>query len=740
MAFFEKKSIKMASIIFLIAGLILACSGDIISEDNNGNNPDVPAKKVLILQAYGSSATAAGVSHSFVELYNATDKTIPLSGYTLHYADGIRGTGITQDAPWKTIPLTGTIPAKASYLILGPRQSSTARYQIADNYGDINNSNFTLSNRSFKVALIYGTDSLSVQNPFNTNGKRAKVDGYIDMVGAANDLTASNPDNIFGYETAPARNFASEAVRRKNLIDTDNNSIDFIAARYAVDGLTDEEVELRRPRNTSAGSWEPFETAPGPYAPASIDALFNPDSVSTIIAKISVEEWNKLLSNFSINSLNKESHRVDEFIYNDGEGNSFTWPDVSIRIRGNTSRRVPEVTNNNQHNPNNPRWQSAHFKFHFHRRWDHLSSTVNEVYRNRRFGGRYRSINTKWFKEEPMFVRELYSYNLFNKFGIWTAAKVKYVKMYIQVGNMIKPAYFGPYIMFEDFGDDYITERVKRKIDPDGSKGIGFENNSGYLWKCSWKNGVGPSLENIANIDNHIGVEDITLTYTHEFTYDLSSNDTQLIAARTQLKKFIQDLNSKTGTDFKTWIDSVMDIDIFLKTLAVEVALGHWDNYWVNINNYYLYFDNISATDYKVYLLPYDLDNTLGISHLVSNSGTQDPLNWGTRNTGQRALVTKVLNIPEYEAKYKQYLRELANPENDLLHVDRSVPRINAWHNLIMNDLNSDIREGVGSMTYNAFDDRAAPTWANQPNYKLLTGNDSTNFFRAKVASIGLMP
>jgi len=91
------------------------------------------------------------------------------------------------------------------------------------------------------------------------DGNGSKANGYIDMVGAANDLShATNPDNIFGFETAPTRCSASEAVRRKDLNDTDNNSVDFISARYSIDGMTNEEVEARRPRNSNAGEWDPF--------------------------------------------------------------------------------------------------------------------------------------------------------------------------------------------------------------------------------------------------------------------------------------------------------------------------------------------------------------------------------------------------------------------------------------------------------------------------------------------------
>jgi len=234
--------------------------------------------KLLILQAYGSSGTAAGVSHSFVELYNTTTTPINLNGISLYFADGTNhgssGIPATADGQWNWIALTGTIPARGSYLILGLKQSAGARYQIPDNFGDINNQNFTLSNRAFKVALIRGSSLLTVQNPFNIDGNGIVISGYIDMIGAAN--TYPGQDMIYGFETAPARNSASAAVRRKNLIDTNNNagqndgSGDFISINYSSSGISNEELAVRSPRNSLAGSWNPFQVpSNSPVSPPS---------------------------------------------------------------------------------------------------------------------------------------------------------------------------------------------------------------------------------------------------------------------------------------------------------------------------------------------------------------------------------------------------------------------------------------------------------------------------------------
>ena len=253
------------------------------------------AGDLLILQAYGSSDNADGASHSFVELYNNTDASIVLDGISLYYADGKnyeegQKYGTELDWNWERLPLQGTLPGRTSFLVLGPKQSNTARLQIPDDYGDMNPHYFSLSNRAFKVALIYGNEPLTVQNPFMSS-TQAKVDGYIDMVGSLNEIRPAPraTDTINGFETLCARNSGSEAIRRIvkgssgawNFTDTDNNRLDFNGIRYAqpddhdpgddreehfIDVIQipeqarEEMFEYYRPKNMKTdGSWIPGE-------------------------------------------------------------------------------------------------------------------------------------------------------------------------------------------------------------------------------------------------------------------------------------------------------------------------------------------------------------------------------------------------------------------------------------------------------------------------------------------------
>lgn len=263
------KKLKFLAFALAASALVFStsCNGD---DDPPRPQPDPLAGQLLVFQAWGSGpGGGAAANRSFVELYNTTNNAINLQGITLYWANGVRGAEVTADEPWNAIALTGTIPANGSFLVLGPIAGTGGALQIEEAYGDMFVEAMQLSNRSFKVALIRRTGELTYQNPFNIDGNGTKIAGYIDMVGSANSIDhATNPDNIFGFETVPTRNSGSEAVRRGSLVDTDNNYNDFVAARFP--DMPAGELEARRPRNSAAGSWDPFAEAIEPPAVTNI--------------------------------------------------------------------------------------------------------------------------------------------------------------------------------------------------------------------------------------------------------------------------------------------------------------------------------------------------------------------------------------------------------------------------------------------------------------------------------------
>ena len=236
----------------VLSMVIIVAIGGVFANENT----------LLILQV--GAATDGNVSHSFVELYNNGEQAVNLSGYSLQYAEGTRESNAanrpnlaTEDGEWNKIDLSGTIQPKHSFLILGKKgENANPALLITDDYGDINDGDFEVSNRSFKVVLLSNTDLLTVQNPFDIDGAGTKATGYVDMVGAMNTV---GEDKINGYEQNPITDLNKQTgQRRKTLIDTDDNAYDFERAVYVGANLDD--FEFRRPKNHDYGEWNPVKT------------------------------------------------------------------------------------------------------------------------------------------------------------------------------------------------------------------------------------------------------------------------------------------------------------------------------------------------------------------------------------------------------------------------------------------------------------------------------------------------
>jgi spore coat protein CotH len=417
--------------------------------------------------------------------------------------------------------------------------------------------------------------------------------------------------------------------------------------------------------------------------------VYDINSIPKISIQINTSDWNQFLDYYDQNKHNEEY--VAANISFDKDAKPILFDSIGLRLRGNTSRRRPEGKTGEVHNSTSPDWHHASFTIKF-----------NQYKKGQKLSGLER-INLKWFKDDANYVRELYCYDLFERFGVWTAPQASYCRLEIDVKEDKAPAYFGVYLMVEAVNEDYLEARKAQ-----------FGDTNGFLWKANW----GADFKSADR--TKMGVEEKTLTNTYEPIYNLKNNTEQLSAAKTQLANFITNLNNKSGDNFKQWVDTTMDVELLLKTYATNVMCGMWDDYWNNKNNFYFYFD----TKDKFYFIPYDYDNTLGTSLIMDDSGKQDVMNWGDNS---HPLIKKILNIPSYATLYQSYLKELANNKNDLFHVTKSTQRIRNWQNMISPYVHNDTGEDMEII------DKPA-SWGNCGFYRLL--DTENNFFSIRASNL----
>lgn len=213
---------------------------------------------ILINQVYGGKKKESYASHSFIELYNPLDEEVDLSGWSLQYRSSIDG---GDNASWNKLDITGTIPAKSSYLvrcksIKDPVEGSIVIDKFDQEWDQV------INNKGCSVVLVANNDLIDTDSKVfdNTNGI-PDILGYVDMVGVSGNDT--DDDEVIAQEAAlfyekEASKVQSKktGIRRKNLTDTDDNTVDgdFEAVDYSFDNT--EYRAFIAPRCSSDGAWE----------------------------------------------------------------------------------------------------------------------------------------------------------------------------------------------------------------------------------------------------------------------------------------------------------------------------------------------------------------------------------------------------------------------------------------------------------------------------------------------------
>ncbi|MGM9738750.1 MAG: CotH kinase family protein [Candidatus Cryptobacteroides sp.] len=439
------------------------------------------------------------------------------------------------------------------------------------------------------------------------------------------------------------------------------------------------------------------ENVPPAITDEGIAYVWDDTVIPEITMKVSLEQWNAFLARYDEYDQNADYFHAD-FTFK--KGNEVTAiQDGGFRIRGNTSRRRPEGSGGQQHVSGPTDWHHCHFGLNFRKFNKDKAHTIKGI----------RKINLKWFKDDPTYVRELYCYDLFRRYGIWTAPFDGYCRLWIQVEGDAKPAYFGVYQMIEAIDDKYVEKRLAGM----------FGSAEGNLWKCA-NNGNKADLHDLDGdwaLDTNDGVN---------HTYEYKGEEANYEVAKTQFQDFIQKLTGKGEESFYNWIKQVCDVEFLLKTYAVNVAVGMWDDHWVNGNNFYVYFNSMDQYDYKFFLIPYDYDNTLGTSGLI-DAGRQNPYEWG--EVGH--LMKRLMKFDEFRQIYKNALLELIDPSRGLFHIDASLSRIKAWQDRIRDYVSNDTGEDMS-----IYDQPAS--WGNHGEYRVMETGPN-NFFTVKAGVIKSM-
>ena len=344
--------------------------------------------------------------------------------------------------------------------------------------------------------------------------------------------------------------------------------------------------------------------------------LFDINNIIDININISNEELEKIENDYKLYSskglkspIYRKCESITINIIKNGKSNVFTFYDVGIRMKGNTSRKSFYENDNIK--------DIIHFKISFEETfdssyynsnektdWTLYESSQRQSRKNRTFLG-LEKLDLRYNKvKDKSYIKEYYASMMYNDFGIITP-KMNFSSLSLTHSG--KTLNYGIYLVTEPL-DDILIKNVLNdnsnyinlpSLNEELNGTYGTLNKIGQLYKASYSSG----RADMTKVDDILfGVETDTFTPSYELKTNKKTNDNTLI------KNMISILNNSDLNE----INKVVDLEYFAMYEAVATVLSDPDSLRNNYNNYAMYF---RKTDGKMIIIPIDLDRSLGIGN-----------------------------------------------------------------------------------------------------------------------------
>ncbi len=286
--------------------------------------------------------------------------------------------------------------------------------------------------------------------------------------------------------------------------------------------------------------------------------------------------------------------------------NGIEWQKVGVRFKGNSSLQRAYGM----------RSDKLSLKLDF----DQFENEYPEL-KNQRFYG-FKQLNLNNNLDDYSFMREKVVSDMFRDFGL-AAAHTSFCEVYLTYDDT-GAKFVGIYTLVEEVDDTVIETQ--------------FSDNSGNVYKPESPAGsfaegsYNTELFYLKNNKKSCDYSDI------KALYDILNSD----------------LRTSDETKWKRELESVFDVDVFLKWLAGTKAIQNWDTYGSMAHNYYLY--NNPKNNLLTWI-PWDHNEALqqGKGRNVGDIAdlTQTNSSW--------PLISYLLATKEYKDKFNKYLSEFTS-------------------------------------------------------------------------------
>lgn len=224
---------------------------------------------------------------------------------------------------------------------------------------------------------------------------------------------------------------------------------------------------------------------------------------------------------------------------------------------------------------------------------------------------------------DPSMLREALSYELFREAGI-QCSRVGFAKVSITVPGKFKRKSRGLYTVVEQVDKRFLKDR--------------YGSANGLLLK--------PSTFGVCRYFGDDWSDEYTTAYVPKTTPTPQQQD--------RVIEFARLLHLSDDATFDKQIDGILDVDHFLRFLAVHVLVCNLDSFLGITQNYYVYLDSESN---KFQFIPWDMDHSFGAFPLVGTPETRRDLSIDHPGGKVHTLIERLLEISRYKMAYHEYLR-----------------------------------------------------------------------------------
>ncbi len=283
--------------------------------------------------------------------------------------------------------------------------------------------------------------------------------------------------------------------------------------------------------------------------------------------------------------------------------NGLKWEHVGVRFKGNSSLQRA--------------YSSGTSKLSMKLDFDQYETEYPET-KNQRFYG-FKKLNLNNNMDDYSFMREKVVSDLMRDFGL-AAAHTSFCEVYLTYDDT-GAKFVGLYTIVEAVDDTVIETQ--------------FSDASGNLYKP--ESPAGTFAEGTLNIE-------ILYLKTNKKTCDYS--DVQAL-----YEILNSDLRTSDEAKWRKELESVFNVDGFLKWLAASNAIQNWDSYGSMAHNYYLYNN---PADGLLTWIPWDHNEALQ----QGKGRTTGDLNSLMQMGDSWPLITYLLAVDDYKSTFDNYLKE----------------------------------------------------------------------------------